>query len=130
MKYSNRSIFRRIIASPITLVLCVVLLVVLGKASFNIAEKTRLSSERLTLAQAEIMELRERQSELSTKVEYLSTDQGIETEIRTKYHAVKDGESVAVIIDESKTASVLNQPIVLATSSTSLWKRFLRMFGF
>ena len=130
MKYGNRSFGKRIIASPIALVVCAVLLVVLAKASWNISEKAGLSSERLTQAQAEVAQLRQRQSELAEKVGYLSTENGIDTEIRTKYHAVKEGEAVAVIVDESKTAAAANASQTQSTSTMSWWSRVLHALVF
>ncbi|MEK7641787.1 MAG: hypothetical protein AAB365_02215 [Patescibacteria group bacterium] len=130
MKYGNRSLAKRIIASPLTMIAAAVLVVILAKAGWNIYGKTRLTSERLGQAQAEITKLRDRQATLAARVGYLSTEQGIETEIRTKYHAVKEGESVAVIIDESKTAAVVNAEPVQATSSVGWFRKLLQKVGF
>lgn len=130
MKYGNSSIAKRIIASPISLIVGIVLLVVLVKAGFNIYGKAELSSERLAQAQAELAKLQARQTELSARVGLLSTEQGLDTEIRTKYHAVKEGESVAVIVDETKTAAATNASQTLATSSLSWWRKVLHTFAF
>ncbi len=132
MKYGNRSIAKRIIASPIAMVVGLVLLIVLIKAGWNIYSKAELSSERLSQAQTELSKLQARQIELSTRVGMLSTEQGLDTEIRTKYHAVKEGESVAVIVDENKAgvAAAASASMTQATTSISWWRKMLQIFGF
>jgi len=65
-------------------------------------------------------------------VSRLSTDEGIEAEIRSKYPAVKQGESVAVIIGDSNLDSSSNDT---ATSSiqivhTAWWEKVLQMIEF
>lgn len=131
MKSGNRSIWKKIIASPISVVVLVVLVFVLARAVFNIYNKAQLSENRLAQAQAGLSNLTQRQKDIAGKVEALSTDQGIEAEIRTRYHAVKAGEQVAVIVDDSQTANVRNAATSTsaATSSPSWWRRWLRVFG-
>ncbi|MEK7609725.1 MAG: hypothetical protein AAB470_01215 [Patescibacteria group bacterium] len=126
MKYGNRSIWKKVISSPITTVTVLILIFFLAKATWNIYQKASLSGAKLSQAQAELLKLQNRQSDLSRKVDHLSTDQGIEAEIRTKYPAVKAGESVAVIIDDSQTANVSN---ATSTPELSWWKKMLRIFG-
>jgi len=131
MKYGNRSFWKKAIASPLTLVIALILCVVLVNANRNIYDKVRSSKERLVAIQLKLAESEARKAELADKVAYLSTERGLETEIRTKFHAVKEGESVAVIIDEAKTAAVLNASETQATTTSSgWWKRVLRIFGF
>lgn len=130
MQYGKRSAWRKIINSPFSLVILLILLFILGRAVLNIYNKARTSEIKLNQAQLELAKLKDRQSELSRKVSLLSTEQGIEAEARTKYHAVKAGESVAVIIDESQKANILSTSTsISATSTLSLWRKFLHFFG-
>lgn len=130
MKYGNRSLLKRLVASPVALVVAAVLLAVLAKAGWNLYEKAQVSSGRLEQAQAELAKLRDREAKLSDTVGYLSTERGLENEIRSKYHAIREGESVAVIVDDSKTAAVVNASMTQATSSVGWFRRMLRVFGF
>ncbi|MBP6858219.1 MAG: hypothetical protein KBC33_00090 [Candidatus Pacebacteria bacterium] len=130
MKYGNRSLLKRLVASPVAMIVAAVLLAVLAKAGWNLNEKARVSSSRLEQAQAELAKLRDREAKLSDTVGYLSTERGLENEIRSKYHAIREGESVAVIVDDSKTAAVVNASVTQATSSVGWFRRMLRVFGF
>ena len=131
MKYGNRSFWKRLIASPVAMIVSAVLLAIVAKAGWNIYEKARISSDRLAQAQAELAKLRDRQAKLSETVGYLSTERGLENEIRSKYHAVKEGESVAVIVDEdagsTQRASATDS---VASSTVGWWGRLLRAIGF
>ena len=133
MRYGARSsVWQRIIASPVTMVVGAIVLAILAKATWNIYEKADGSSARLASAQAELARARDREGELSAAVGRLSTEQGIEAEIRTRYHAVKEGESVAVIIDDDKarvSAGIPDASVALATTSMPWWRRFLHLFG-
>lgn len=131
MKYGNRSVWRRFISSPISLVVLVIALVVLIRASSNIHDKARLSATKLEQAQNSLNTLVDHQRDIAAKVDYLSTDQGIEAEMRTRYHAVKEGESVAVIVDDHQTAAVaLASSTTQGTTTLSWFGRLLRGIGF
>ena len=130
MKYGNRSIGKRLSSSYLTIVVLLFILVLLARAAWNIRQKTLLGEEGLTQVQTELVKLEERKRTLAGQVDYLSTEQGIEAELRTKYRAVKEGESVAVILDDK------NQVAALAASNAdsgraglSWWEKLLRFVG-
>ncbi|MES2215848.1 MAG: septum formation initiator family protein [Patescibacteria group bacterium] len=125
MKYGNRSPWKKYVTSPITLALLIIILVVLVRATSNISHKAELGAAKLAQAQAEYQKLEDRQADLSTKVTHLSSEDGLESEIRAKFRAVKEGESVAVIVDDQQAA------VVEATSTVKVgwWKKFMGFFG-
>lgn len=130
MKYGNRSLWQRFIASPISLVVLAVLLFILARATVNIHGKADMSAERLDRAQAALDKLSRRQADMAERVSYLSTDQGMEAEIRTRYHAVKEGESVAVIVDTHQPAAVASASSTQAVTAKPNWFiRLLRWIG-
>lgn len=134
MKYGNHHLWNRIIASPLATLVLILLAFILGRALFNIYQKAGISEAKLIQARQELVKLTARHDEVSTKVENLSTEQGIETEVRTKYHAVKQGESVAVIVDDSQSANVASASTSgsgsLSVPTSSWWRKVLRVFGF
>ena len=129
MKYSNRPKMRiqRIANSPLMLVAALILCFILGKAAWGVYEKSTATQMRLSQVQSELVKLEDRHKVLASKVSLLSTDEGVEAEMRTKYRAVKEGEFVAVIVD-TKTLPAL----ALSASTTpqkGLWGRFWGWFG-
>jgi cell division protein FtsB len=129
MKYGNRSLWKRTISSPFTLLGVLILFVILVKATWNVHQKALTSSNRLNETQAELSRLQAHQKDIATHISYLSTDQGIEAELRTKYRAVKPGESVAVIVDKDQVASVQSTNASAVSEKVSWWTSFLRFFG-
>jgi cell division protein FtsB len=118
MKYGNRSSFvkKRILSSPFTLFALVIVFVVLARAAWNIHGKAVLSDARLHEAQSELNKLHSRDVDLSAEVDRLSTPAGIEAELRSKYRATKNGESVAVIVDDQ-----VGNAIEASSSETVSW---------
>jgi cell division protein FtsB len=81
-------------------------------------QKDRLSLQNLEQERFELEKIRLREKTLTASLDYLKTEQGIESEIRTKFRVVKEGEQVAVIID-AQPASTTEK----ATTTRSFWYR-------
>jgi len=128
MHYGNRPRKASIWTSPVALVVLVIVCAMLAKAVYNIHSKQVISSERLEMAQAELEKLKVRKDELDRNLRALSSEQGVEAELRTKYRAVKSGESVAVIvandgIAKNQTASAASGSQTGADTPSSLDRR-------
>ncbi len=127
MKYRNRRNWKRVIASPVALVIFTIAFAVVFKATWNMAEKSRGSAERLAQAQTALDNLKSREGSLKEQVAYLSTDEGVEAELRSKFRAAMEGESVAVIVGESSSESSQEST---TTQKSPWWRRLLRFVGF
>lgn len=128
MKYRNKSGWKRIAASPVTLVALVVLLAVISKVAWDMIQKSRNSAERLARAEAAFNDLKSREGALRDQVAYLSTGEGVEAELRSKFQAAAEGESVAVIVGESSPGTV--QGTTVTTPKSPWWRQLLRFVGF
>jgi cell division protein FtsB len=128
MRTGNSQLSRKILGSPFTLFAALVVFVLLAKAAWNIHQKAILSETKLSQAQAELKKLQDHQTDINRQIGYLSTDEGIVAELKTKYRAVKPGESVAVIVDKDQTAAIAeassSQPV-----KTSWWQGVWRWLG-
>lgn len=133
MKYGNSNAWKKFISSPFTLVVIIVLFLILTKAVWGIREKNTLSVSRLEEAETELAKLEAHQKDLANQIQYLSTEQGIESELRTKYRAVREGESVAVIVDDNQTANVSSSSLTSTSPNNqnkeNWFKKFLQLFG-
>ena len=130
MKSGNRSIGKRLFYSPLGIVLACIVLFFLVRGSWSIHEKAILAEEHLSQSQAELNDLEDQQSSLSASIAQLSTTEGIEAELREKYHAVKSGESVAVIIDTSSAGSSTEDAGISSVKENSWWESLLQTIGF
>lgn len=105
MQNSNRKYWYRLMHNPFVAIVALVLLFFLARSAWNMHRSADSVSTKLAQRSSELEKLREDQANLSAKIDSLSTQTGIESELRTKYRAVKAGESVAVIVGEDQTAS-------------------------
>ena len=128
MKYGNRSTWKTISRSPITFVVAIGLCVVLAKAAWNIHQKSENSALRLDQARMELAKLKDHQKDLTARIGQLSSAEGIESELRVKYRAVKEGESVAVIVDDGLAAAASTSTTTIP--AVSWWRRLLNFVGF
>lgn len=86
------------------------------KAGLKQREAITLRNE----SQKELAELEQKQVDLNQKIEGLSTEQGLEAEVRQRYRVVKPGEQLVIVVDNKDISP--NQ-----TMKPSLWQR-LRVF--
>jgi hypothetical protein len=91
---------------------------------WNIHSKAILSKNNLNREQIELNKIIEREKNLESSLEYLKTDQGIENEIRSKFRAVKEGEKLAVILDDNPSTSTST----ITEQNKSLWNRIISWF--
>ena len=129
MKNDKRKTFVKVLASPITLFLALILCVVMAGGTLRMYRNSASVSNKYAATQAELLRLQAEQTNLISKVNSLSTETGVETELRTKYRAVKDGESVAVIVDNSSTSTVVGTSPT-TTIQKGWWGSFWQSLGF
>ncbi len=106
--------------SPVVAIILVVLvlwgIVSVVRAGLKQREAVKLRDE----SRKELSGLEQKQFDLNQKIEGLSTDQGLEAEVRQRYRVVKPGEQLVIVVDNKDTA--VNQ-----TTKLPLWQR-LRLF--
>lgn len=138
MAYGNRARSRihqieRIASAPLVVAVALVVLIVAVRAAWGVSAKVGVVRDRLAQAESAQAELEARREDLAAKVQYLGSEQGIEAEIRTKYRAVREGESVAVIVDDSPDGSTADatgrDQGASSTPSVGWWRRLLQTVG-
>lgn len=101
----RRQKIRQIVYSWPSLALIGLLAFLLAKGAFGVMIKERQSAERLENLEGKSAELNKREAELSAEIARLSTERGVEEEIRDKFSVTKEGEYVAIIVDERRKAT-------------------------
>lgn len=131
MKYGNRSPWKRIFYSPVSIVIVCIIFILILHGAWGVHEKALIAQARLDQARAELADLQQQQSSLSASIAQLSTSDGIEAALREKYHAVKEGESVAVIVDTSTSDNKNASTSQAFSTSTpkSWWGNILQFIG-
>lgn len=134
MRYGKRSVFNTVMHSRVTLVFLIVAFLFLIKTTWNMHERAAIAEGRLDQSRVELREAKQRKEDLARKVGYLSTDEGVQSEIRSKFRAAEKGESVAVIVDDRQTANVISSNAsgtsTAVSKKLSWWGRVAYFFGF
>ena len=112
--------------NPIVMIVALVLLFFLARSAWNMHRAADLASAKQAQTNMELEKLRANQESLSARIDSLSTPVGLEAELRTKYRAVKDGESVAVIVNTGDTTTT---PVEASAKNSGWFDRVLSWFG-
>jgi len=71
---------------------------------------------------AKVENLRARDAELSSKIERLKTEAGLEEEIRSKFTVAKNNENMVIVVEENNTNATNT------AERASFWQKFLDFF--
>jgi len=106
-EFEQKKKIRRILYSRTVIFILFLGLVFMIQATWRIYKKAQVSKNNLDQVAEEYKRLGAREQKIRDSVDYLQTDKGVEAEIRSKFRATKEGEQVAIIInDEVKKESV------------------------
>lgn len=115
---------RKFLYSPLTLIFLGLILMVLVRAGWGVYHKERVSKENLERQKVELEKLALREENLAQSINYLKSEEGVEAEIRSKFRLAKEGESVAVIIDNEAPTTTTSQATI-STISAGFWGKLL-----
>lgn len=77
----------------------------LVKGAFGVMVKERESALRVRTLEEESTKIDSRETELREEMARLQTEEGILEEIRDKFSVTREGEYVAIIVDEKRAAT-------------------------
>ncbi len=104
--------------SPIILFVLFCLLVLFAYNMIGLIGKERETSKKKDLILAQIDTLRAREKSITSDINKLKTDQGIEETIREKYQVAKEGEKMVTIVEEDRGNMVAEEE---STKDHSFW---------
>jgi len=119
LDFQKKKKIRKILYSPFVLIILFIITLLISSGVVSVYKKAKLSEENLEREKRELERLAVREKTLTSSINYLKTDQGIEDEIRTKFRAVREGEKVVVIIDNQPSTT----PVINTSTTTSFWYR-------
>jgi cell division protein FtsB len=101
----ERQRLRRFLYSWLSLGVLAVITFFVVKGAFGIIQIERKSAERVRELEREATELTLREEKLKDEIEYLKTPDGVVDAIKDKFSVTREGEYVAIIVDERSRAS-------------------------
>lgn len=112
---------RRFFGSKVAFVLLLVLFLVFAQAAIGMYSKAREAREKRDLAKSELVRLEARETALQAEISRLSSERGVEGELRDRFFVAKEGEKV-VVVSTSPTPPG-KQPE--REAQTGFWKKIL-----
>ena len=129
LEFQQKRKFRKIMYSRTALIVLCLVAVIFIRATWNVYEKEQMSEEYVTQAQSQLDKLSAKKEAISGAVSALGTDKGIEAEIRRKFRVVKDGEQIAVIVDDASSTGSSEEALATSTDQ-GFWNTIISFFGF
>lgn len=84
-----------------SLVFVAIIAFFLIKGAGNLMIKERQSAERVEVLEAEKSAIEAREAELKGRISRLQTEEGVMEEIREKFSVAREGEYMAIIVDDT-----------------------------
>lgn len=112
--------------SKISLVVLSIVLINVGKGSWDISQKARVAETERGIAEKDLADKQNRNAELHTSLERLKSTQGVEAEVRQKYSVALPAEELVVVVDDASKKGENGD----ATNTQSIWSHFISFFGF
>ncbi|GMQ95106.1 MAG: hypothetical protein BMS9Abin13_216 [Patescibacteria group bacterium] len=126
LEFQEKKKIRRLIYSNTTIVFLVLILIFSLHAVWKVYKKAIIPYANKSAASRTLTELKAREADLTERIEWLKTNQGIEMEIREKFGVVREGEEVVVIVDSSANKEENNGKGAVVMGA---WQKLLELFG-
>ena len=123
-RFQKQSYKKKIMYSPVTLVVLAIVLIIILYGVTGIIPKYRdaIAEKNAVLKKESV--LQERQERLSQELDKLKTPEGFEEDIREKLNVIKDGEQVIVVVDKPTKLSDQEVPVPKET----FWSKLMNWF--
>ncbi|MEI8339544.1 MAG: septum formation initiator family protein [bacterium] len=122
--FQDGSGWRRIAYSKIIIFVVLVLIVIIGKATYSVYLKYSGNVDSLTREKTKLSSLESRKADLSDKINRLQTGQGTEETIRDKYGMAKEGEQMIVFVGKKDDVTTSTPELKL-----SFWDKVKSLFS-
>ncbi len=122
LDFQQKRKIRSIMYHRATLVALFVLMLLVLHSTWGVYRKKADSEEMKNISIKHMEELRSRSDELKTKIDRLSTNTGIEEEIRSKFSVAKPSENMVIVVDE-------NKKVPENVASVGVWAKFKGFFN-
>ncbi len=123
LDFQQKRKVRKMLYSKTALVILLVLIFILAKATYEIYQKEKISTEGFDEVKNQYDSLKSREDMLGTAITKLNTDTGVDEEIRSKFDVAKPGETVVVVVGQNDASSSGN-----SSQNVGFWQSILNWF--
>jgi cell division protein FtsB len=124
-RFQKQSYKKKIMYSPITLVVLAIVFIIVSYGVIGIIPKYRDAVRQKDAVLKKQAVFEERQNHLNQELNKLKTPEGFEQDIREKLNVVKDGEQVIIVVDKPIKAS---EQTTMSVPKETWWSKFINRF--
>ncbi|MEZ4104161.1 MAG: septum formation initiator family protein [Candidatus Paceibacterota bacterium] len=122
--FQQKRKLRSVFNSRITQVVLIILILFMSWSAYGRFLVAKEMSEKRVILEKEITKLEERQKSLSEEVEYISSERGMEAEIRRQFDVARKGEQVVVIMEDEDVATTVEPLPKTEKEASRPWYKF------
>lgn len=100
-----------------------VIFVIFAQSTWKLWQRERETARETEALGSELLALTAKEATLSSRVEALKTDRGVEEAIREKFKVAKQGEGVVVVVDPKEKGDTIGE-----TNPFIAWLKGIREF--
>ncbi|MCR4279328.1 MAG: septum formation initiator family protein [Candidatus Zambryskibacteria bacterium] len=123
----RRQRVKRILYSYPSLIVMAVICFFLVRGAVGVMLKERASANKVEELEAQSEALESREAELNSEIARLETPEGIVEEIRDKFSVTREGEYVAIIVDDRPKATTTEKSA--SERFKEWWEKLMRIFS-
>ncbi len=120
----SKNSLNKIIYSKVMVLILLIFLALLSYSVFSLYKKRNEALTKAHAAQAELDRVKDKQSQIDSSLDKLSTPEGIEDAIRDKFQVVKDGEELIVVTDPNHNETSEKEEV-----KQTFWDKIKEFFG-
>lgn len=123
----KQRIKRRIYSTPVLVGFLIIIIFVI-RGTYGVVMKDRESAQSVSNLKAKMATLSDREAQLKAEIARLGTSEGVDTLIKEKFSVSKEGERVAVIVNEPNSSTSSSTGETKANWFQRLWRSFLDLW--
>jgi len=104
----------------------IIIIIFLGNATWNVYQNYKDAKINEYRVSSQLDEVKGRESEILEKIDKLSTERGMEEELRKRFGVAREGESIIVVVEPDNVD--LGGLGGENTDGIGLWERFISIF--
>jgi len=120
--FQQKRQIKKVIYSRITIFVFLIIVIFLGKATYDIYTREQLSQSNYDSIKKEYDDLQSREAARTSEIARLNTGEGVEAEIRDRFSVAKPGEEVITVIDNDGTSTSQH------VTNDGWWQKFTNLF--
>ena len=120
---AHPNLIRKILQSKFFLIFVIFLFFFMVKGVYGVYVKNKLARENVEITKVELANLKEKRDDLLFELNKVSTDRGVEEELRKNFSVAAPGEKVIVVVEDDTIETAPELEV-----EKTWWQKFWSLF--